>query len=120
MSISHTSFQAELEGAILQQTASVDLYLQTAAPKWTPECYQHDGGCEPSLRSLFLSDLSSCTWGLPFSVVSSDAASTSASAHGVQMPNMCHSSKRRPRVQPMQVRTPWQQLWIRDVRRWVA
>lgn len=97
MSISHSSFQAELEGAILQQTASVDLYLQTAAPKWSPECYAHDDGCEGTgLRSLFLSDLSSAsgTWQPLPSVIS----------HVDPAWALQHGRKRRPRLQPLQVR----------------
>ena len=58
LSISQASLQAELEGAILQQTASVDYYLETAAPKWFADSYQDDG-CATGLRSLFLSDLGS-------------------------------------------------------------
>lgn len=102
MSISHSSFQAELEGAILQQTASVDLYLQTAAPKWSPECYDHGDGCGAGLRSLFLSDLSSGAWQtLPFAASSSNAAhavDSSLSSWTVE-----HTRKRRPRLQPQQV-----------------
>lgn len=61
LSISHASFQAELEGAILQQTASVDFYLQTAAPKWSPDSYGQEGS-PAGLRSLFLSDLQNGPW----------------------------------------------------------
>jgi hypothetical protein len=102
MSISHSTFQAELEGAILQQTASVDLYLQTAAPKWSPECYDHGDGCGTGLRSLFLSDLSSGAWqALPFAA----SSSTTAQAVDSSLPSWTleHTMKRRPRLHLQQV-----------------
>lgn len=69
ISISHASFQAELEGAILQQTASVDYYLQTAAPKWSAESYQDDGCGPGGLRSLFMSDLNTSSFQCTYSQV---------------------------------------------------
>jgi hypothetical protein len=104
MSISHTSFQAELEGAILQQTASVDLYLQTHAPKWSPECYDRDDaddeGCA-GLRSLFLSDLSCVAWQQqPYASSSSSNAGMEQQQDGWTLE---HTRKRRPRQQALEV-----------------
>lgn len=58
---SYASFQAELEGVILQQTAAVDLYLATAAPKWTGASSDEQAAPE-ALRPLFLADLSRSLW----------------------------------------------------------
>jgi hypothetical protein len=104
MSISQTSFQAELEGAILQQTASVDLYLQTAAPKWSVECFAHDDDTEAPLRSLFLTDLSSTGTWQPLPCLVSGAGVDNGDAPGGVPWALQHSRKRRPRMQPLQVR----------------
>lgn len=102
MSISHTSFQAELEGAILQQTASVDLYLQTHVPKWSPDCYDRDDadgeGCA-GLRSLFLSDLScGAAWQQPYATSGSNAGLQQQPTWPLE-----HTRKRRPRQHSLQV-----------------
>lgn len=101
MSISHTSFQAELEGAILQQTASVDLYLQTHAPRWSPDCYDRDDaddeGCA-ALLSLFLSDLSCGAWQQPYAPSGSNAGMQQQPAWTLE-----HTRKRRPRQQALLV-----------------
>lgn len=97
LSISHASFQAELEGAILQQTASVDFYLQTAAPKWSADSYGQEGS-PPGLRSLFLSDLQNGPWQpLAFSQEQQSDEGCAAPVWPAQ-----HRVKRRSRAQPLQ------------------
>lgn len=60
---SHHSYEAALEGAILQQTASVDYYLQTAAPKWTPNaCLARECVPRQELQALFARDLQASIW----------------------------------------------------------
>jgi hypothetical protein len=60
ISTSYASFEAELEGSILQHTGAVDYYLETQAPKWTSSNDEH--ATQQRLHSLFVGDLNTTFW----------------------------------------------------------
>jgi hypothetical protein len=60
ISTSYASFEAELEGSILQHTGAVDYYLETQAPKWTSSIEEH--ATQQRLHSLFIGDLNTSFW----------------------------------------------------------
>lgn len=60
LSSKHTSLEVELEGIILQHTAAVDYYLETAAAKWTLGAVER--ATPRALREVFLADLKSTLW----------------------------------------------------------
>jgi hypothetical protein len=60
ISTSYASFEAELEGSILQHTGAVDYYLETQAPKWTSSSDDH--ATQQRLHSLFIGDMNTSFW----------------------------------------------------------
>uniref|UniRef100_A0A383VHE6 Uncharacterized protein n=1 Tax=Tetradesmus obliquus TaxID=3088 RepID=A0A383VHE6_TETOB len=60
ISTSYASFEAELEGSILQHTGAVDYYLETQAPKWTSSNDEH--ATQQRLHSLFIGDMNTSFW----------------------------------------------------------
>lgn len=60
VSTSYASFEAELEGSILQSTVAVDYYL-TQAPKWSANLID-EHATPQKLHSVFIGDMNTSFW----------------------------------------------------------
>ncbi|KAF8060584.1 hypothetical protein HT031_004761 [Scenedesmus sp. PABB004] len=141
-STSYGSFEAELEGAILQQTGAVDFFLETAA--WGGPCSAGaaaaaEHASPAQLRAVFASDVEASFWqafnaGRGEISLFDDSPRLSAAQHaprgaeaafaaGAPAALLLGPVKRRPRTRPLHQQTAESRLeayLAHDVQRYVA